>query len=58
MTRRHPLLPRVDFSLPAFLSQATARSNAAEACALLRERRTERDDVDAYLRSRRPPAGT
>ena len=33
--------------------QNRARANAAEACAILRERRHEQDDVDAYLRARR-----
>jgi hypothetical protein len=34
-------------------NQSIARANAAQACATLRNRRNERDDVDAYLRVRR-----
>ncbi len=34
-------------------TQNLARANAAEACAILRQRRQEQDDVDAYLRARR-----
>jgi hypothetical protein len=32
-------------------SQHTSRTNAAEAHAILRQRRREQDDVDAYLRA-------
>jgi len=32
-------------------SQHTSRANAAEAHAILRQRRREQDDVDAYLRA-------
>jgi hypothetical protein len=56
MTRRPSGLPRPDRSLLDFLNQTTARTNAAESCARLRERRHEREDVDAYLRSLRSPA--
>ena len=35
-----------------FLTQHTARTNAAEGSASLRERRQEQEDVDEYLRVR------
>jgi hypothetical protein len=34
-------------------NQHIARANAAQASAILRERRHEKDDVDAYLQARR-----
>lgn len=34
-------------------NQHIARANAAEASAILRERRHEKDDVDAYLEAQR-----
>ena len=40
---------RIDRKLKHLVDQVTARGNAAEACADLRERRLEREDVDAYL---------
>jgi hypothetical protein len=36
---------------PDLTSQHTARANAAEAHARLRQRRREQDDVDAYVRA-------
>lgn len=36
-------------------NQSTARTNAAEASATLRQRRHDREDVDAYLRDLRSP---
>jgi hypothetical protein len=38
-----------------FFSQETARTNAAEASAELRERRHEGEEVDAYLRALHSP---
>ena len=35
---------------PSRSTQELARTNAAEACAALRQRRREKADVDAYLR--------
>ncbi len=34
-------------------NQGVARANAADACATLRQRRDEQDDVDTYLRAGR-----
>ena len=42
-------MERIDRTLKHLLDQDAARANAAEACADLRERRIEREDVDAYL---------
>ena len=36
---------------PSRSGQHTSRANAAEAHAILRQRRREQDDVDAYLRA-------
>jgi uncharacterized heparinase superfamily protein len=38
-------------------TQATARNNAAEASSALRQRRHERESVDAYLEEQRLPDG-
>lgn len=55
MTRRtHRMHPRVREFMD-FFSQETARTNAAEASAELRERRHEREEVDAYLRALHSP---
>lgn len=40
------------------ISQETARSNADDASATLRQRRHEREEVDAYLRDRHSPIAT
>ena len=40
---------RIDRTLKHLVGQNTARDNAAEACADLRKRRVEQEDVDAYL---------
>ena len=42
-------MERIDRTLKHLVDQDTARANAAEACADLRERRVEQEDVDAYL---------
>jgi hypothetical protein len=39
----------IDRTVKRLLGQVTARANAAEACADLRKRRVEQEDVDAYL---------
>jgi hypothetical protein len=49
MTRRRHGLPRMARAWSHLVSQETARTNAAEASAELRERRHEQDEVDAYL---------
>ena len=36
------------------VTQDLARANAADASATLRERRRDREDVDAYLKASRP----
>lgn len=38
-----------------FISQETALTNAAEASAKLRQRRLEREEVDAYLSAQHSP---
>lgn len=42
---------RMDRAVMDLIGQQTARTNAAEASAQLRERRHEREEVDAYLRA-------
>jgi hypothetical protein len=42
-------MERIDRALKHLVDQSTARANAAQACADLRKRRAEQDDVDAYL---------
>lgn len=42
-------MQRIDRMLRHLVDQDTARTNAAQACADLRKRRAEQDDVDAYL---------
>jgi hypothetical protein len=49
-------MPRIDRALMQLISQATARTNAAEASAKLRKRRHEREEVDAYLGTLHPIA--
>jgi hypothetical protein len=44
-------MTRIDRVLWRLADQETARANAAGAIAALRERRHEREDVDAYLAS-------
>lgn len=45
-------MQRIDRTLRHLANQDTARTNAAEASAELRERRHEQEDVDAYLQAR------
>lgn len=40
--------------LARFITQGTARDNAAEASAALRQRRQDQEDVDDYLLGRAP----
>ena len=44
-------MPRILRAFRDLISQETARTNAAEASVKLRERRHEREEVDAYLRA-------
>ena len=44
---------RIDRRWRRLVSQDTARTNASEASALLRKRRHEQEDVDAYLEALR-----
>jgi hypothetical protein len=55
MTRRTHRMPPIVRALMDLFSQETARTNAAEASAELRERRHEREEVDAYLSALRSP---
>lgn len=55
MTLRAYGVPRLARALMGFMSQETALANAAEASAKLRQRRHEREEVDAYLRALHSP---
>ena len=55
MTRRTHRMPPTVRALMDLFSQETARTNAAEASAELREQRHEREEVDAYLRALHSP---
>lgn len=48
-------MPRIVSAFMRLISQETARTNAAEACAVLRQRRRDREEVDAYLEARQAP---
>jgi hypothetical protein len=52
LATRYLANPDLDRTDPFQSNQNTARTNAAEASATMRRRRHERDEVDAYLRSR------
>ena len=47
-------MQRIDRALRHLASQDTARTNASQASAKLRERRHEQEDVDAYLEALHP----
>jgi hypothetical protein len=49
MTRGPYSVPRIGRAVIGLISQETALTNAAEASAKLRQRRRERQEVDAYL---------
>jgi hypothetical protein len=55
MTRDAHGSSRTRRALKRLTSQETALDNAAEASAGLRERRHEREEVDAYLKTLPPP---
>ena len=58
MAGRTDDIRRLDRLFKELNNQETARSNAAEASAQLRERRREREEVDAYLRALHCPIAT
>ena len=49
------VVPRMGRAVMGLISQETALTNAAEAGAKLRQRRLEREEVDAYLSAQHSP---
>jgi hypothetical protein len=55
MTRRRHGMPHMVRAFMALISRETALINAAEASEMLRKRRHDREEVDAYLRALHSP---